>query len=102
LKINIAGIEYTIIKTKDYSRDYSYNGTFCGNSAEIKIEKDLKLDQTKSVLLHEILEAINFHYELGLEHNKISILESAIFGILQENKNLRNFLLSDKEEDNII
>ena len=41
--------------------------------------------QREATLIHEIIEAINYHYELGLEHHKICTLETSIYQVLKDN-----------------
>lgn len=36
-------------------------------------------------LLHEIIEAINHNFELGLEHNQICTLEEGLYQVLKDN-----------------
>lgn len=38
------------------------------------------------ILLHEILEAINYRLELGLEHSKLCILSEVLHQVLRDNK----------------
>lgn len=42
--------------------------------------------QTEESFLHEIIEALNYNYELKLEHEKISILGSTLYQVLKDNK----------------
>ena len=39
----------------------------------------------KSVLIHEIIEALNYRLELKLEHNVITSLETGLFQVFQDN-----------------
>lgn len=41
--------------------------------------------QIEATLLHEIIEAINYHLELRLEHNQIQGLEAGLYSVLKEN-----------------
>jgi len=45
----------------------------------------------ETTLIHEIFEAINFLFEIDLEHNKISTLEAAWYQVLKD-----NFLLKSR------
>ncbi|SHH54639.1 hypothetical protein SAMN02745135_01154 [Caloranaerobacter azorensis DSM 13643] len=85
-KIKIGGHTYICKFDDKLSRDTSANGMSCGNSLEIIIDSSLPEENQESVLLHEILEQINFRYELNLEHEKITILESALYQVLKDNK----------------
>lgn len=51
----------------------------------IQIAGDLHEEQKVSTVLHEIIEALNYHLELGIEHKTISILEATLYQTLTEN-----------------
>jgi hypothetical protein len=87
-KVKIGGILYSISKIKDLARDKGHLGECCGNNASINLDDDLQPDVERKVLLHEIIEAINFEFELNLEHNKISVLESTLYQVIIDNKEL--------------
>lgn len=91
-KIFITGLEYEIEYTKNLARDSDALGTHNGNHAVIKIDVDLKPHVQQKVLLHEILEAINFEYSLKLEHDKICVLESSLFEVIRNNPDLLQYL----------
>lgn len=99
-KIIIAGLEHSIILEKYIARDNNALGMHCGNSAIIKIDDDLNNNVKRKVLLHEILEAINYEYELKLEHNILSVLESALFEVFRnkDNRWLLKYLIQDNED----
>jgi hypothetical protein len=85
-KLKIAGLDYEIMLEKDIARDIAL-GLHCGNSATIKVDAGLRDIVKQKVLLHEILEAINYEYELKLEHEKLSVLDSALFEIFKNKEN---------------
>jgi len=95
-ELRICGMNCKIEKVKNYARDYTFLGTFCGNDSIIKLDNDLKLEVEQKTLLHEIIECINYQFELDLEHNKISTIESALFWILRDNKWLLEYLLKEE------
>ena len=55
-------------------------------------------DLENKVLLHEIIEAINFDYELKLEHQKITILESTLYQVIIDNQELIESFWNKKTE----
>jgi hypothetical protein len=58
----------------------------CQHEAQdITIEESAHPQLQASVLLHEVLEAINTSMGLGLEHHVINALEAALYGVLTEN-----------------
>ena len=40
----------------------------------------------EEALLHEVIEAMNYHLEVELEHNKLTAISEALYMILIENK----------------
>jgi hypothetical protein len=86
-KLKIAGLDYEIKLEKYIARDSGALGMHCGNSAIIKVDADLRGSVKQKVLLHEVLEAINYEYELKLEHEKLSVLDSALFEIIKNKEN---------------
>ena len=63
------------------------------NLCVIKIDKVLGQSLKESVLLHEILEAINAMHELQLPHNAITTLETALYQILKDNRLLKEWYM---------
>jgi len=76
-------------------RDYSVSvqpmgsgaiGSCSNGSQDITIEADLHSETQSTVLLHEVIEAINASMNLGLKHKTISALETALYGVLTSNE----------------
>lgn len=75
----------------DYSVDMSDDQRHLGSAGEcdtgiqrIRIASD-QHDQAKcSTALHEIIEALNYHLALKLEHNIIASLESGLYQVLSD------------------
>ncbi len=42
----------------------------------------------RSSILHEIIEALNYHLELDLKHSVIAQLEAGLFQVLEDNPTL--------------
>ena len=58
----------------------------CANDTQtITIDSDSHPQTQESVLLHEVLEAINASMDLRLKHRTISALETALYSILVTN-----------------
>lgn len=87
-KIKIGGINYKLKQMDNYARDFGMMGSHCGNSSEIIIDKGLAECRKYKTIIHEILEAINFEYELDLDHNKITTLETSLYAVIKDNKDL--------------
>jgi hypothetical protein len=64
----------------------------------INIDSSL-CDQAKtSTILHEIIEALNFHLALNLQHEQIVTLESGLFSTLTDNGCDLNPLLKNSDK----
>ena len=60
-------------------------GKFIGQTQEIQIANDLPKEHFESTILYEIIEAINWHLGLKLEHPTIMGLETGLYQVLTEN-----------------
>lgn len=85
-KLKIIGYDYKILSCKNDLRDENRKGWHCSSTNEIGIDPDMSEELQKSTLLHEIIEAINYHNELCLGHNKIETLEANLYQVLHDNK----------------
>jgi len=84
-KLKIAGFEIPVTERKELARQASIFGAFDPMKMTIGIEKDL-CDQNKSeVLMHEVIEAINSIYDLGMSHNAIQVLGVTLRQFLLDN-----------------
>lgn len=93
------------IKIGGYIIGVSFSGRLIANESrigeyspfeqKIKLAKDLTDQQQKETLIHEILEAINDIYELGLDHDEqLCKLSAIIHQLVVDNPNLLNALRS--------
>ena len=83
-KLKILGYNYTI----EEQGDSDTIGAFGNSNSKtqcIHIATDLAPEQKQSTVLHEVIEAINYHLSLGLKHDTIMRLETALFQTLREN-----------------
>ena len=90
--IKIAGLKYEINLIENLTRDHATLGSCCGNNLTINIDNGLKEDVKRKTLLHEIIEALNFEYDLEFQHNKICVLETALFALIRDNTELIKYL----------
>ena len=86
--IKIGSYYYEIRECDNLARDCSSLGESCGNSLKISIDSGICEDLKTATLIHEIVEQLNFIYELNLEHNVITILGNTLHQVLKENENL--------------
>lgn len=82
--VKIGGHVFRIESTEDSPLDGSYGATRVSQD-QIWISPRVCVSQRDSTLLHEVIEAIDEMYELKLEHNQISTLETALHAFLVEN-----------------
>ncbi len=81
--INLLGYKYKVLVTD--LTDSGYYGNFDGKKSIIKIEQTLCEQMRLSSLLHEIIEGLNWHLELKLEHPKLTSIETGLFEVLTSN-----------------
>lgn len=56
------------------------------NERQILIKRGLSATETASTIIHEIIHAIDFEYEIGLTERQVLKLEKGIFTFLRLNK----------------
>lgn len=84
-KIKIGGTVYEVSEDTTLARDSSAMGMSCGNNCRIIIDNSLPKQNQESTLIHEVIEQINFKFELSLEHYKITTLEAALYQVIKDN-----------------
>lgn len=85
--LKIGGHIYQVIQKHNCKTD---EGSICcgrhsGAEEIIEINPDYPEGTQESTLIHEILEAINWSSEIGLEHRQISALETGLYQVLKDN-----------------
>ena len=63
-------------------------GTCCPNTLVIKICSSIPTSRKEETRIHEIFEALRFHLEIDLPHDKLSALSEAWYLVLKENPQL--------------
>ena len=82
--MKILGYQYTFkIKSKDDMNGNSGYSNF--DRQELSVSDELKEDGKTSTLLHEIIEAVNYHLNLDLKENQIMGLEAGLFQVINDN-----------------
>lgn len=92
-KVKIGGHVYDCEMFSDLTRDSGALGCSCGNALRIRIDNSIPRENQESVLLHEIIEQINYRYELGLEHKQITTLETALYQVMVDNPEVVRFIM---------
>ncbi len=82
--INILGYIHTIEYPGD-GRTMDADGRFQGDKLNIQIATGQSSQHEESVMLHEIIEAINWHLALNLDHSTITQLETGLYQTLTQN-----------------
>ena len=85
-KLKILGHEYKVEHISGLGGDC---GVMSTAALTIGIDKGLQVSRRREVLLHEILEALNYHLELNLEHPVINQLSEGLYQVLADNKLLK-------------
>lgn len=86
-KLKIGGYDIEVIiennRTKERGTDF-YGSAVCHHN-KIFLDGSVHKQIQESTLLHEIIEIINFHYQLKLEHRTITLLETSLYQVLEDN-----------------
>ena len=83
--VKILGHDYKIIIDRRLNHT-SNNSAMCfSDDLEIVIDSNIPQSRKEEDLLHEIVEAINFHLELNLEHRNIQGLSECLYSVLKDN-----------------
>ncbi|SDD63110.1 hypothetical protein [Sporomusa acidovorans] len=85
--LKILGHEYTIDVKENYVAQSGGNSGQCNNYLNIiSIGAELPQSGKNEVLMYEILEAINYRLELGLEHHKLCVLGEVLHQVMRDNE----------------
>ncbi|MCO8288286.1 hypothetical protein [Tetragenococcus halophilus] len=91
MMLKIAGYFIQVEEDANLLANQSRIGEYSPYEQKIRLSNNLNGQQKDETLIHEILEAINDIYELGLDHNEqLCKLSVAIHQILTDNKHLLN------------
>jgi hypothetical protein len=82
--MKILGYDYRLIKEATFEK-IGAAGRLHSNLQEIQIASNLVPQQVASTVLHEIIEALNYHLQLDLNHNAIMSLEASLYQVLTDN-----------------
>lgn len=93
MEIKIAGYQVGILVSNTILANESRLGDYSPFEQKIRLAEGLTSQQKEETLIHEVLEAINDIYELGLEHDEqLCKLSVAIHQIVVDNPQLINAL----------
>jgi hypothetical protein len=83
--VKIGGHHYRIKWKKNLARREDAAGRSCASNLAIHLDPDGSKSHIDEVFWHEVIEQINYLYELNLPHAQISILGAAFFQVLSDN-----------------
>lgn len=93
MEIKIAGYQVKVETDKNILANESRLGEYSSFEQRISLSEGLTEQQKNETLIHEILEAINDIYELGLDHDEqLCKLSVVIHQIVVDNPQLINAL----------
>lgn len=92
--IKIGGLRYELNFVDAYELDGACGECNCGRCS-IRVNRDIPPAQQRATILHEVIEAINWHLELDLEHRHIQGLEHALHQVLTDNRDLFSLPLAE-------
>lgn len=84
-RLKVLGHEVEVKYEKNYARDESRTGSSSANSLEILLDPSFSQSVIETTFIHEIIEQLNYHLELHLEHSTISQLEAGLYQVLRDN-----------------
>jgi len=90
-KLKIFGHEYEVVVNDEVKTGNSDFGSHWLKYGKIWINSDITQHQQESTLIHEILEAINAHLRLDLDHKQIFALETGLYQIIKDNGLLKEY-----------
>jgi hypothetical protein len=79
--MKILGFDYALT----YSSDSSYVGACSADKLQIYIDPAVPKQRKLETILHEVIEAVNVHTNLRLQHRAIVTLATALHQALSEN-----------------
>ena len=81
--MKILGHEYKLISTP--SDQLGSYGRYLAKEQILQVASDLHRQQITTTVLHEIIEALDYHLGLNLNHDAIMSLEAGLYQTLTDN-----------------
>ena len=83
--VEIGNSKYKVVEEDLKEESLGYT---CLNDGVISVNKKLNEPRKKETLFHEMIEAINFEYDLHLKHHTICLLHLALYSLIERNKRM--------------
>lgn len=88
--LNILGYSYTIKRFDRLKEDANSSGGSCDNQQQIIwVDTQKHFQYQESTMIHEIIEAVNLHLNIGLNESQICQLETGLYQTLNQNGMLK-------------
>ena len=84
--MSILGNTYEVQLEDSFREGKEEMGSTCVTLQKITINNKCCKEQQASTLLHEIIEALNYHLDLDLEHKTMMGLEAGLIQVIKDNK----------------
>lgn len=84
--IKIGGLEILVEESTSLASNRDRFGEYSFIEQKITIDKSIPHGKKMETLIHEILEAINVYLELGLPHDKLTVLGFMLYQVLKDNE----------------
>jgi hypothetical protein len=97
-KLNLFGHPYWFFIEKGYRKSSGNWGKHNAETLCIVVDGDSQETIKRETLLHEFGEAINFWYELGLNHQQITIFTKSLWDIFGSNPEMLKWFCKTIEE----
>jgi len=92
--IKLMGRTWTVSPNRDIAIDDNNKGQFWDRKCEILIDPTWVPQAQGEILIHEVLEALNFTLRLEMEHANITRLSNGFFAVLRDNPQLMKHIAS--------
>jgi hypothetical protein len=85
-RLKILGYDYKVILAPSVDAGGFHDAGNCSSLNQvIALAPGLNDQALASTLIHEVLEALNYHLSLELDHGTIMALETGLFQVLNDN-----------------
>jgi len=86
-RIVVSGLEFEVVEEETGNNSRYGQTDLKKNKISIwNIDGDCPESQQASTFMHEIIEAIDFHHSIGLDHDKLTVLSQVLFGVIRGNR----------------
>lgn len=84
--VRVIGHDYEVQYDPQLALSHDAPAMMCPDILRIVIDPNAPESRQFECLLHEIIEALNYHLELNLKHPQITALGEGLFQVLRDNQ----------------